>query len=424
MKIAIDVDDTLNVVDRVSRASAYIERRGLPFKLKDENAAAFVETFDWGKDDVTKFMHDGGITVFTDAPARQGAREALAALQADGHEIVILTARQKEWFGNPEKLSRDWLEKRRIPYDEIVADISFRDKARYCAEHGISVIVENNVDVCIEAEERGIRAVLAIGKFNSNRAREIAYAGASWRQILGELRFIANMDYVEELSTRACPARKTEDYDGWELRFDEWSARRGNCIRLSAPSTLPLNEKIELTEERYHAENKPCRFRLTAADRRLDTELKNRGYAIETSVVGFELDRIQSAGTGDDLNVSHMATEEWYRALSCLAAGPQRSYALIRGETVYVIACDGEKPVGMGMGVIEGGYVGLFDLRVHRDYRRKGIAKKICARILAEGKNMGATKAHIQAEKSNYAASELFIGIGFKKIYEYWYRTK
>lgn len=424
MKIAVDIDDTLNVVDRVSRASAYIERRGLPFHVKDENAATFLSTFDWSAEDVRKFMHDGGITVFTDAPARQGAREALAALRKEGHEIIILTARQKDWFGNPEKLSRDWLEKRRIPYDGIVADISFQDKARYCAAHGITVLVEDNLDVCIEAEKLGIRAVLAIGKHNVDRAREIAYAGTSWRQILTQLRFIANMDYMEELSTRACPARKTERYDGWALRFDEWTARRGNCVWLSAPSTLPLAEKIDLTEERYHAESKPCRFRLTAADRRLDAELKERGYAIETSVVGFELDRIRESVESADLIVSRTPTEEWYRALRDLTHGPNRSFALIRGETVFVIACAGEKPVGIGMGVVEGGYVGLFDLRVHRDYRRKGIAKRICTRILSEGKKLGAEKAHIQAEKSNYAASELFIGLGFKKIYEYWYRTK
>lgn len=192
MKIAIDIDDTLNVLDRVTRARGYIERKGLPFKLLNENAGTFLETFDWSKEDIATFMHDGGITVFTDAPARKGAREALTRLRSEGHEIIILTARTKGWFGNPEKLSRDWLEKRKIPYDQIVADVDLGDKALYCARHGISAIVEDRVEVCLAAEALGVRGVLAICKYNAARAREIPLGGANWAQIEQALRYIIN----------------------------------------------------------------------------------------------------------------------------------------------------------------------------------------------------------------------------------------
>ena len=74
MKIAVDLDDTLSVVDRVTRASGYIERYGLPFKLVDADAHALVNVFDWEIDDVLKFIREGGITIFTDAEARKGAR--------------------------------------------------------------------------------------------------------------------------------------------------------------------------------------------------------------------------------------------------------------------------------------------------------------------------------------------------------------
>ena len=190
MKIAVDIDDTLNVIDRVSRASAYIKRKGLPFRLINDNAGAFLDTFDWKSEDVAAFMRDGGITVFTDAPSRKGAREALERLQSEGHEIIILTARQKEWFGNPEKLSRDWLEKRRIPYDEIAAEIPLGDKARFCAERGISAIVEDRVEVCLDAECLGVRAVLAVCKHNYSRAGEVRLGGANWEQIERALQYI------------------------------------------------------------------------------------------------------------------------------------------------------------------------------------------------------------------------------------------
>lgn len=190
MRIAVDIDDTLNVVDRISRPSAYIKRNNLPFRLINENTGAFLDTFDWKSEDVAAFMREGGITIFTDAPVRKGACEALGRLREEGHEIIILTARQRDWFGNPEKLSRDWLEKRRIPYDEIVAEIQMDDKARFCREHGISAIVDDRVDVCLEAERQGVRAVLAVCRYNLPRAHEVPLGGANWGQIEQALRFI------------------------------------------------------------------------------------------------------------------------------------------------------------------------------------------------------------------------------------------
>lgn len=187
MKIAVDLDDTLSFVDRVTRASGYIEHNGLPFKLKDENAHALVNVFDWELDDVLKFIREGGITVFTDAEARKGAREVLTALKKAGHEIVVLTARQREWFVNPEKVSRDWLEKRRIPYDEIVADVPFSEKGKYCKERNIPILIDDSLTTCLSAQELGVYAILMVDKHNLSRAGEIDYRASNWKQIAGIL---------------------------------------------------------------------------------------------------------------------------------------------------------------------------------------------------------------------------------------------
>ncbi len=187
MKIAVDLDDTLSVVDRVTRASGYIERYNLPFKLVDENAHALVNVFDWKIDDVLKFIREGGITIFTDAEAKRGAREVLTALQKAGHEIVVLTARQREWFVNPEKVSRDWLEKRHIPYDEIVADVPFAEKGKYCREQGIPILIDDSLSTCIAAQELGVAAILMVDKHNVSRASEIRYRASNWKQLAGIL---------------------------------------------------------------------------------------------------------------------------------------------------------------------------------------------------------------------------------------------
>ncbi len=193
MRIAVDIDDTLNIVDRVGKAGAYIERKNLDFHLASEFSNKFEEVYDWAPEDVLEFIRDGGIVAFTDAEVRRNAREVLTKWREEGHRIVILTSRQEEWFVNPEKVARDWLEKRRIPYDEIVAEIPYGEKGAYCREHEIPILIDDEVDTCLKAQEEGIRAVLAVGKHNIHRAKEIRYGGANWKQIDAAVRHILSL---------------------------------------------------------------------------------------------------------------------------------------------------------------------------------------------------------------------------------------
>lgn len=181
MRIAVDIDDTLNIVDRLGRAQAYITRKQLPFRIADERSNWFAKVFDWTDEDVLQFMREGGISAFTEAEARPGAREALTRWRADGNEIVILTSRHKEWFGNPVSLSRDWMEKRKLPYDEIVAEIW--DKGKYCAEHGISILVDDNPEILRAAHRLGVKAVCALGRHNPECIHEFEFCGENWKQI-------------------------------------------------------------------------------------------------------------------------------------------------------------------------------------------------------------------------------------------------
>ena len=183
MKIAIDIDDTLSIVDRAGRAGAYIARKELPFKLVNPHANKFVETFDWTPPDVEEFVRNGGISAFTEAEARRGAREMRTGLRAAGHKVIILTSCSKALFVNPEKVSRDWLEKRRIPYDEIVTGIPFSEKGRYCVEHDIPILVDDEMEACLAAQALGVNAVLAVRECNRARASEIRYGGESWKQL-------------------------------------------------------------------------------------------------------------------------------------------------------------------------------------------------------------------------------------------------
>ncbi len=188
MKIAVDLDDTLSVLDRVKAGTAYLVRKNLPVKIHNADSHALQEVFGWTEEEAIRFVREGGITLFTDAPARNGVREVLQGWRNDGHQVVVLTARKKTWFSNAEKISRDWLEKRRIPYDELVSDEE--EKGKYCREHGVGILIDDNLQTCLDAQENGVNAVLFVDKHNLPRAREVKFGGANWKQINEAVRYI------------------------------------------------------------------------------------------------------------------------------------------------------------------------------------------------------------------------------------------
>ena len=72
-------------------------------------------------------------------------------------------------------------------------------------------------------------------------------------------------------------------------------------------------------------------------------------------------------------------------------------------------------------------YVGLsvvFDtadvllIAVREEYRRKGVAKTLLARSLAEAKENGAERAMLEVDVNNVAAIGCYLGFGFEKVAE------
>ncbi len=188
MKIAIDIDDTLTKIDRVTAVEKYLKDNGLPFRIADPDAHALSGLCDWSISDVTKFITGGGDRLFLNAPLRKGARETVAKWKAAGHEIVILTARIPEWFSDPEQDSRDQLDRCGIPYDRVVANVW--EKGEYCVQHGIEVLIEDNFEICKKAQELGVKAVMFVDKHNLSAAKQIRYAGSNWEHIASAVEYI------------------------------------------------------------------------------------------------------------------------------------------------------------------------------------------------------------------------------------------
>ena len=80
--------------------------------------------------------------------------------------------------------------------------------------------------------------------------------------------------------------------------------------------------------------------------------------------------------------------------------------------------------IACGLGVLERGYVGLYDIYVDASCRRRGLGGDICTAIMQYGKSMGCHTAYLQCLTDNLGARALYDLLGYHETYHYWFRTK
>jgi ribosomal protein S18 acetylase RimI-like enzyme len=83
-----------------------------------------------------------------------------------------------------------------------------------------------------------------------------------------------------------------------------------------------------------------------------------------------------------------------------------------------------KKSVAFGIGVVERDYVGIFNVFVNSEFRRKGYGEEIINTIINTGRKEGAEEAYLQVELKNHPAISLYNKMGFNVLYKYWYRKK
>lgn len=246
-----------------------------------------------------------------------------------------------------------------------------------------------------------------------------------------ESNFIATL---EEISINAWAPLKSMVYDGWVIRMANGYTNRANSIHPIHPSTTPLDEKVVLCEELYTRHGLPTIFKLTSASQppELDAFLIERGYAFEpeVSIQTLSLSKFETDAF-PDVTITAAPSSQWISAfrkmqnlsplfsetLEKILANilPLKAFASIERDG-EVIAC--------GLGVLQSGYVGLYDIATDEHFRRHGYGKQIVESLIMWGKSQRASQAYLQVMVDNAPALQLYENLGFVERYRYWYRVK
>ncbi|MDR3145890.1 MAG: GNAT family N-acetyltransferase [Treponema sp.] len=241
------------------------------------------------------------------------------------------------------------------------------------------------------------------------------------------------MDFtIEELSMNAWPSIQTVVYDGWIIRLAKGYTKRANSVNPIYPSKIGLEEKIGYCEKLYAKYNLPAMYKLAECDehRIIDRKLELLRYEIVDAVsvqVCEDIKVLEKNYSG--IHIDSDFTEEWIDGfIACNAVKAEYIDTLktmlknITGNKIVVYKELDKEIAGCGYGVIENGYVGLFDVVVRENKRGNGYGKEIVQSILSGAGRAGVGRSYLQVVHTNARAKRLYQQIGYREKYTYWYR--
>ncbi len=243
--------------------------------------------------------------------------------------------------------------------------------------------------------------------------------------------------HLESLAARAWPAEVVRPLAGWRLRFTHGVTRRANSVWPNAQDdTLSLEARLQAVEAAYRAWNVPSCFQISPAmqPNDLDAVLAARGYVCRTPtlVQTAPLAAVHEATQGPiTAHVTETWTAEWADIYGVAEEVSPRQAAVrrdivgrIEPPSAFAMTCLDGRPAAAGLGVVDGAWLGIFNMVTLPISRRRGAARAVLHALTAWARSLGADQVYLQVMETTAPALALYERSGFRTLYGYHYREK
>ncbi|MBB6170397.1 ribosomal protein S18 acetylase RimI-like enzyme [Nocardiopsis mwathae] len=242
---------------------------------------------------------------------------------------------------------------------------------------------------------------------------------------------------IEQQALRAWPATVVKEAQGWVLRSTPGVARSRSNRAL--PPRCGALDGLSAVQKFYGRRNLPVLIQVSPAHRHLalDDHLAARGFErlsptlVMRAPLTEETGRRRGRGVGGAERQVRLGArdEAWTRTLQSVDGRRDAAGELVMdripAHTVFarVLDEDDEDEVaGVGAGVVDREWLGVFCMGTRPEYRRGGVATAILRSLLTWGRGHGARSAWLQVEEENTAARKLYEAYGFVESHRYHYR--
>jgi GNAT superfamily N-acetyltransferase len=238
---------------------------------------------------------------------------------------------------------------------------------------------------------------------------------------------------LERTAFDAWPAAEVEELDGWRLRAMAGVTRRANSAWTGETrDPLDLDARIGRLEAFYARRGQPSIVHVTpCSPPELDDELERRGYAFDAPV-SVQIAELARVGRKPEstVRVERTCFDAWWdlSARRGRYADVQDQYwgllQRLGGCARYAMATVDGEPAAVGLGVVQGEWVGVFGMYTLAPYRRGGLGTAVIQALCRTALDEGCLRAYLQVERDNAAAQTLYRRLGFAEHHGTHYRVK
>lgn len=186
MNIGIDIDDTITKTSEETDiwAKEYTENI-----LKRKFELQKIEIFDpmwakylynWTEEEDRIFWDTYYEKIMENVKPKEDAIEVINNLSKN-NKIFIITARWDRKNGIIAKITKDWLEKNNIKYNELF--LGHKDKRKIIQDNNIEVFIDDSLKTCMEIYEMGIKTLIMDSRINKNMKEDKIERVFSWKEI-------------------------------------------------------------------------------------------------------------------------------------------------------------------------------------------------------------------------------------------------
>lgn len=156
MKYGFDLDDTLSeTMELLNYYAKKFDKEELNgngiFKIQPgecKDYYYFADALNWNRRNIVDFFEKYYIDIIKNVVVKSGVKDFLHDLKAKGNEIYIITARRKRDDNEIEKITKDWLSKNDLLYDDLFLDI--KNKSEIVNKLKIDIFVDDSYNNCLE----------------------------------------------------------------------------------------------------------------------------------------------------------------------------------------------------------------------------------------------------------------------------------
>ena len=179
MNIGIDIDDTISNTYDIS--IKWLKREIIPDLSKAVNDNYIIDAFGLSSSEEADFWEKYWEKILNDIKPKEDAVNIINKLKSDENRIVIITARWDMCGISAFEVSKEWLKRNNICFDELI--VNAQNKADIASDKNIDYFIDDSIKNCEEVSQRGIKSYLFSAEINKHYNSDSIKKVYSWKEI-------------------------------------------------------------------------------------------------------------------------------------------------------------------------------------------------------------------------------------------------